>query len=203
MPSADHDWNAWDTNTKSIEHLLCIRVAIEIDVPERMRVPGQELPHVQRPRVVRRSEHYDVTQVPGDQPEAPLQERAQEDLAQFRVGLHEFEQLVSIELDHLARLGHAHAEDRASAGDHRAFAGKLAARMRRDQRVARLGTHNLQLAGYDDEQRDTPVAGVVQHFAERRRTAPPADRHSGDLRRRQRRKGVLRVDNGGLQKAHR
>src|SRR5204862_1328 len=75
--------------------------------------------------------------------------------------------------------------------------------MRRDPRVARRGTHNLQLAGYDDEQRDTPVAGVVQHFAERRRTAPPADRHSGDLRRRQRRKGVLRVDNGGLQKAHR
>ena len=74
--------------------------------------------------------------------------------------------------------------------------------MRRDERVARLRTHNLQLAGYDDEQRDTPVAGVVQHFPERCWAAPSANRHSGDLRRRQRRKGVLRVHNGGLQKAH-
>src|SRR3954466_549057 len=76
LSPADHDWNARDTDTKSIEHLLCIRVAIEIDVPERMSVPGQELPHVQRPRVVRRSEHYDVAQVPGDQSQAPLQECA-------------------------------------------------------------------------------------------------------------------------------
>ena len=48
---------------------------------------------MQRPRVVRRSDHHDVAQVPGDRSEATLQERAQEDLAQFRIGLHEVEQL--------------------------------------------------------------------------------------------------------------
>ena len=111
LSTADHDRNAWDTDAKSIEHLLRVRVAIQIDIPERMSVPSQELPYVQRPRVVRRTDHHDIAQVPGDEAEATLQERTQEHLAQFRIGLHEVEQLISIELDHLARLGHAHAED--------------------------------------------------------------------------------------------
>ena len=65
------------------------------------------------------------------------------------------------------------------------------------------GRTTCRLAARDDKQRDTLVAGVVQHFTERRWAAAPVGRHSADLRRRQRRKRVLRVDNGGLQQAHR
>ena len=92
---------------KPIEQLLRVGVAIEIDVGVRMAVAGQKLLHPQRAGAMRRADEDDIPEATRNQLDPAEDERPHEDLAQLGVGLHEGEQLLAIELDHLARLADA------------------------------------------------------------------------------------------------
>ena len=109
IAAADHDGNIADPDLETIEQFLRVAVAVEIDIVKRVAVPGQELVVPKRSRAVHRADHDDVAQVPGDQFEAAQDERPHQDLAQLRVGLDDGEQLLAIELDHVAGLADAQA----------------------------------------------------------------------------------------------
>ena len=63
--------------------------------------------HAQRAGAVVRSEQHDVADAVGDELDAAQDERAHQDLAQLGVGLHERQQALAVELDHLAGLNPA------------------------------------------------------------------------------------------------
>ena len=97
------------------------------------------------------------------------------------VGLDQREQLLAIELDHLARLADAQARHRAAAGDHVAFAGELPGAVGHDQRLRTLGRpEHLDFAADDDEKR-RPVAELDQHVASRRRSSASVNVDASNL----------------------
>ena len=57
---------------------------------------------------------HDVAEAVRDQLDAAQDEGAHQDLAQLAVGLHQRQQVLAIELDHLAGLGRAHAHEPAA-----------------------------------------------------------------------------------------
>ena len=105
VAAADQHGHVGGADMKPIEQLLRLGVAIEIDVRVRMAVARQELLHPQRAGAMRRADHDDVAEAARDQLDAAQDERPHEDLAQLGVGLHQREQLLAIEFDHLAGLG--------------------------------------------------------------------------------------------------
>ena len=93
-----------------------------------------------------RSHQNEVAIAGADQLEAPQDERAQQDLAQFRVLRHQRPQPVSAQFQKLARLGHASAHQTALPGDHGHFAGEFAWAMRYQQPLAVQGRlHDFHL----------------------------------------------------------
>ena len=128
VAAADQHRHIGRAHMKPIEQLLRVGVAIEVDVVVRMAVAGQELLDPQRAGAMRRPDHDDIAEPARNQLDAAEDERPHEDLAQLGVGLHEGEQLLAIELDHLAGLADAQPAHRPAAGDHVAFAGELARR---------------------------------------------------------------------------
>ena len=84
IAAADQHRDIGNADLKTIEQLLRLAVAIEVDVVKGMAVPRQELLHAQRSCAVRRADHDDVAQVPRNQLEAAQDERPHQDLAQLR-----------------------------------------------------------------------------------------------------------------------
>ena len=80
-----------------------------------------------------RSEHDDIAEVVRDQLDAAEHERPHEDLAQLGVCLHQRQQLLARELDHLTGCDRAQPRHRPAAGDHRRLAGELTRPMRDDE----------------------------------------------------------------------
>src|SRR4051812_40702309 len=117
-----------------------------------------------------------------DESRAPENERAHQHLAQFGVGLHEQQQLLTIELDDFTALAHTNTGERATARNHVALTGKLAGAVGRDQyfRVASRTQHANRTAD-DDKERDHLVSSVDEHFIAHRRTAAAMRRDSLDL----------------------
>ena len=64
-------------------------------------------------------DQHDVAEPARDQLHAAQDEGAHQDLAQLAVGLHQRQQLLAVQLDHLARLRCTRAaNERAAAGEH-------------------------------------------------------------------------------------
>ena len=162
-----------------------------------MAVPRQEFAGAKRPGAVRRSDDDDVAEVAGNQSQAAHDERPHQDLAQLGVGLDQGEQFVAIELDHLARLAHLQACDRAPAGNHVGFAGEVPGSMPHNQRVGTLaGADRLDLAGHDDEERNGPAAHLDEHLAARGRPPASVRGNAGDLLLGERRERALTTGDG-------
>ncbi len=83
---------------------------------------------------MRRADEHHVTEAAGDQLDPPEYEGPHQDLAELGVGLHQGQQLLTSELDHLARLGHARAYQRAPAGEHVDLSRELAGAVDGDHR---------------------------------------------------------------------
>ena len=133
VAAADQHRHIRRRDSEPIEELLRFGVAVEIDVVVGMAVAGQKLLDPQRTGAVHRSDQHDVTKTAGDQLNSTQDERPHEDLAQLGVGLHDSEQLLAIELDHLTGLGRTHARQCPPPGDHRAFARELTAPVNDDE----------------------------------------------------------------------
>ena len=120
----------------------------------------------------------------GDQLDAAQDERPHQDLAQLGVGLHQREQLLAIDLDHLARLADAH---RASA---RRPVIMLPSPENCPARCVTISV-SAPAAGVtwispldDHEERDGLVADLDQHLAARDGAAAAMRRNPRHLRRR-------------------
>ena len=186
-----------------IEQPLGVGVAVEVDELVRMAVPRQEFLHAQRAGAMRRAGHDDVAEAAGDERAAPEDEGPHEDLAQLGVGLHEREELLPIELDHLAGVADAQARQRAAPGEHVALAGELPRAMRHDARFRPAGgTQHVQLAVHEHEERNDLLADVDQHLAPLDGAPASACGNPGDLRLRQRRKQSIHLGRRGWEQRH-
>ena len=89
LASADEDRDVVDAHAEGVEGRLHAGVHVHVDVGVRLVVAGQELLDRQRPGGVPRADQDDVPESPRHQRAAAKHERAEEDLAQLRVGLDE------------------------------------------------------------------------------------------------------------------
>ena len=141
--------------------------------------------------MIRADEHH-VAEVAIDERETAKDERAHEDLAELGVRLHDLQQVLAIELDHVAGLRHSRRDEALPPREHVRFASELAGRVHRDDGLhALLRAEDLNLAAHDDEEARVHHACLDQHI-----TALNGVRHAmrgdaRDLRGRERRKGVV------------
>ena len=164
VAAADQHRHVGGADMEVIEQILRLGVAIQVDVMERMAIACQELLDAQRTGAMRRANQDDIAVAAGNQLDASEDERAHEDVAQLGVRLDESEQLLAIELDHLAWLADPGPRQRPSAGQHVAFAGELPGPMRDDQRFGSRGrSQHLQLAAQHDEERHRPLSHLDEH----------------------------------------
>ena len=82
-----------------------------------MPVAREELPDAQGGRRVHRTNQHDVADALRHQLEPAIDERPHQDLADLSIRLHEREQLVTGQLDHLPGFGHTRPRQRAPADD--------------------------------------------------------------------------------------
>ena len=190
--TADDHRNVADADLEAIEQVLDPGVAVQVDIRVRMAVAREELLDAQRPRAVRRSHEHHVPQAARDQLHSAQQEGAHQDFTQLAVGLHEREEIVAIDLDHLARLGGADAPEPATARQHADLAGELP-RSKQGHRV--LGradrSDDLDPALGDHEEARRLLAGFDQHIALVNAADPTMRGHARDLGRRERGKHVV------------
>src|SRR6266545_2037520 len=125
-----------------------------------MAVARQELFDAERSSAMIRPDEHDISEPVRDQLD-PAQDKSPHDqLAELAVGLHERQQLFTIQLDHFARLTGARSEERGAARKHVDLAGELTLSMDRDERLGRSGwPDNLDPACRDDEERHNVCSG--------------------------------------------
>ena len=128
VPATDQNGHVGDAHVEAIEQLLDAGVVVEVDIRMGVAVPGEELLDAQGARGVTRAHEHHVAQAVRDQLHPAKDERAHEDVAQLAVGLHEGEELLALELDHLARLARPDAHEPAPTRQHGDFAGEVAGR---------------------------------------------------------------------------
>ncbi len=133
-----------------------------------MAVARQELLDAQRAGAMIRADEHDVAEPVRDQLHAAQDEGAHEDLAQLAVGLHERQQLLAVQLDHLARRADARLDERAPAREHVDLAGELARSVDRDERLGDAGwPDDLDLARRHHEKRHDRRTRLDEHLAAR------------------------------------
>ena len=87
---------------KPVQQLLNVGVAVEIDIGIRMAVARQELLDPERAGAIIRANEHDIAEPVRDQLHSAHDESAHDQLAEFAVGLHQRQQLFTIQLDHFA-----------------------------------------------------------------------------------------------------
>ena len=128
VPTTDQNGHVGDAHVEAIEKLLDAGVVVEVDIRMGVAVPREELLDAQGARGVTRPHYHHVAQAVRDQLRPAKDERAHEDVAQLAVGLHEGEELLALELDHLTRLARLDAYEPAPTRQHGDFAGEVAGR---------------------------------------------------------------------------
>ncbi len=196
---ANEDGHVVWGNLEPVEQGLDVGVAIQVEVGIGMDVARQEFLHAQRAGAVYRADHDHVAEPVRHQLDATQDERADQDLADLRIGLHDREQVVAVDLDDLAGLGDQRANERAASGEQVHFARELPGPVARDEVLAgRRRPIHVDAPREHDEERRVRVARVEQHFALRRVPAAPVPGNARELGSGQRRehspdrRGVVR-----------
>src|SRR5262245_17817774 len=101
-----------------------------------MAVARQKLPHAKRSGTMCRPDEHDVAKPARHHLDTAQDERAQHDLADFRVELQEAKQLISLELDDVAVFVRADAHERPASGEEIGFASELAWPIDRNEHLA-------------------------------------------------------------------
>jgi hypothetical protein len=100
---------------KPVEQVLHVGVMVEIDIGVGIAVAREKFLDAQRPGAVIGTEEHHVAETARDQFHAPQDERAHDNFAQLGIGLHQRQQLLAVEFDHLAGLDRAQPQQRAPA----------------------------------------------------------------------------------------
>ena len=109
-----------------VQQLLNAGVAFDVDRRVRMTVPRQKLSEAKRSRRMTRSHEHDVSKTLRDYFDPPQDEGSHEDFAQLAVGLHKRDQMLAIQLDHVAGLARADSHQSTPTREHVDLARKLA-----------------------------------------------------------------------------
>jgi hypothetical protein len=148
-----------------------------------------------------RANQHGIAKAAGDQFDAAEDERPHQDFAQLGVRLHERQQLVPIELDHLSWFGDERPNEHAPAGDHGGFAEKPTWPVRDDERVrAAGGTEDPDGTADQCKKGNVLVGDVVQDFSSGDRSLASMRRNPRHLCRVQRRKEPCRRRRRGIQR---
>src|ERR1041385_4090943 len=186
------------TSTASLKPRQSAMVAFDGDVGVGMGVAGEKPADLQRPRRERGAEDDDVAEAALEERHAAKDERAHEDLAELRVGLHETEKLVTFELDDLAGGRRTKRDQAAAAGQQIQLAAELTRPMGGDELLAvAAGAHDFELTVGDDDERKVQLAFLDQDVAAPECASPPLDGDPGDLRVRQYGERLL-LGHGGI-----
>ncbi len=86
-----------------------------------------------------RPDDHDIAHAVCDQLDPTQEEGPHENVAEFAVGLHETQQLGTIQRDHLARLRHSHPDQRGAARKRVDLSGELPGAVDREKRLASAG----------------------------------------------------------------
>jgi len=174
-PSAhDQGGQVLRPHSKPLQQLLHARVGLNVEVGVRAAVPREELADPQRVRRVTRAHQDPVTLSVRDEECASLQERAQQELAQPGIGLHQREQRLPPKGEHLAILSSAGLHDRGMAEDQIDVSGELAGTLDGDRLLApRHRLHDLR-HGRGDAQ---PTLFPVEHRADGELAVEPRRGH--------------------------
>ena len=193
LAPADQQGHVGDGDLEVVQEVLHAGVPVEVDGRVRMSVARQELLDAERARAMARPHEHDVSQPLRDQLHPAEDEGPHDDLAQLAVGLHERQELLAIQLDHLARLAGARPEKRAAPGEHVDLAAELTRSVQGDERFGGSGRpDDLDLTGGHDEERHDLVARLDEHLPALDLALAPVGVDARDLRRRQRRERLFR-----------
>ena len=197
VPTTDQNGHVGDAHVKAIEELLDAWVVVEVDIRMGMAVPREELFDAQGARGVTRAHEHHVAQAVRDQLRPAKDERPHEDVAQLAVGLHEGEELLALELDHLRRLARPDAHEPAPTRQHGGFAGEVAWRMDGHELSPRArGSVDLQAARGDDEEVHVRIAHLGDHFARLEPAHASVEGHAFDLLGREGGENMIHVRGG-------
>ncbi len=183
LPADDQGRKVLGPHSEPLEQVLHSLVGLDVEVRVRTAVAREELANPQRvPRVARA--HQDRVALPvRDEEGAPLQERAQEEIAQLGVRLHHREQRLPPQREHLAILSGARLHHRGVAEDQVHVAGELAGTLDGDRFLApgqRL--HDLDASREDHVEVDPGRADLPEHLVPPDGPALSALRDARDLR---------------------
>ena len=89
---------------KAVQQNLNLSVTVEIDVRVWMAVAGQKLFDAERPRAMIRPDEHDISEPVSNQLYPAQDEGPHDDFAELAVGLHERQEMFTIQFDHFARL---------------------------------------------------------------------------------------------------
>jgi hypothetical protein len=129
-------------------------------------VTREELPDAERRRRAGGADEQHVSNSPGHERAASVDERRHEHFAHVSIGLNQRVHLIARQLDDLARLAGADAHHRRTTEDHADFASELPRPERGDDEVARAGrADDLDLTSLHHEERHVGLAAFDQHFA--------------------------------------
>ena len=171
LAAAHEHGNVGDVDVKDVEERQEVRLGIGVDVRVRMAIAREELLHAQRAGGVLRADQHDVARVRRQQAHAAQDERAQHDLGQLGVGLHQRAQARPLDHDHARRAACAAADERTPARDHVDLAGERARRVHGDRMLGgrkRADARRMRdddLAGEDDHHRAVGLALIVDDLA--------------------------------------
>ena len=166
------------------KHLLDAAILVDVKAHIRMVVAREELAQAQRVRRVARADQRHLALCGVDQPHAPQDEGAHDDLGQLGIGLHQRAQLGLADRQHLPRLNHADAREAGQAAQGGELAGEIA-RKELGQRLlaSRAGNENLELARQHHQHLAVALAGLHQRLAGARLQALAARLEARDLAR--------------------
>jgi hypothetical protein len=186
---AQHHGHVVGADVKTIQQILHARVRVHVEVDVGKGVSRQELLQTQRPRGMARAQQDDVARLRGDQPDAPEDESAHEEFAEFGVGLNDRAQPLLGDYQHLAPVPDARSHQAADARQRAHLSREAARRVHHHQYfAAQAGLNHFDAAGQDHEHRTIAIAGLRQYLALRHGPVSPMGFQPGDLRIRQYRK---------------
>src|ERR1700680_563178 len=157
-----------------------------------MAVTHQKLFDAKLTGGMRRSEEHDVTHAGRHQLNPAQDECSHQDFAELGIGLQQRQHLRTIELDHLAGLGDAQAQDGGATRKGVDFARELPRPENGDKGFGPgPKADDLERPGDNDEERNDGFSGFVDHGAGLNRALPSMWENAANLIRRQRRKYLI------------
>ena len=166
IAAADQHRNVRNANLEMVEHRLDVGIALHIEIRMRMPIAREELAQTQRVAGMARSDQHGVAYGVGDQVHAAQHERAQENLAEPGIRLHNAPQIRPADFQQRARFARPASHQAAPARELRHFAGEHpAAKHGDDSFPSARNSDEFDAAFQNDEDAVMRVSPLEKDFA--------------------------------------